>query len=61
MALTFVVRLVAGHAASGRLVGHVEIVRTGEIVPVRDVADLVELVRRAAADDPATNDRLRRA
>ena len=35
-------------ATGGRIVGHVEIVNTGESIAITNVAELVELVTRAA-------------
>jgi hypothetical protein len=51
--LTFVCHLLAAPAALGELVGHVEVVDTGEIVGVRDVAQFLALLTRCGerADD----------
>jgi hypothetical protein len=53
--LTVVVRLAADHAADGRMVGQVEIVRTGERVTVRDTDELIEVLRRAASPGVASD------
>jgi len=44
--LTLVCHLLVEPAVEGRLVGHVEIVNTGETVSITSVADLVVLVER---------------
>gem|GEM_PF-6707985 len=44
--VTVLVRALAGPAESGLLVGHVEVVDTGEILPITSVEALVELLRR---------------
>ena len=49
--VSLVLRLLTEAADRGALVGHAEVVDTGEIVPVRDVADLVRLVRRVGHDE----------
>jgi hypothetical protein len=41
-------RLLARPAEGGEIVGHAEIVDTGEVVAVHDVGELVALVRRLA-------------
>lgn len=46
--VTLMLRLLSRPAESGEIVGHAEIVDTGEIVAVHDVDDLVTLVRRLA-------------
>lgn len=46
--LRLVLRLLHEPAAAGLVVGHVEIVHTGEVVTVRSANDLVDLVRRLA-------------
>jgi DNA-binding winged helix-turn-helix (wHTH) protein len=46
--VTLMLRLLSRSAESGEIVGHAEIVDTGEIVAVHDVDDLVTLVRRLA-------------
>jgi hypothetical protein len=46
--LTLVCHLLAEPAASGRVVGHVEVVTTGEVVAVTDVADLQALLVRVS-------------
>jgi hypothetical protein len=47
--LTIVCHLLVDAATDGRVVGHVEIVNTGESVPITNVDELVALVTRAAA------------
>lgn len=44
--LTLVCHLLVEPAVEGRLVGHVEIVNTGETASITSVADLVVLVER---------------
>lgn len=51
--LTIVCRLVAEQAAAGRLVGQVEVVHTGEVANVGDVAALIDLVQRCAGAEAA--------
>ena len=46
--LTIVCHLLVEPALDGRVVGHVEIVNTGETVSVTSASDLVELITRAA-------------
>jgi len=36
-------------AANGRLVGRVQVVATGELVPITGIADLLALIHRLAA------------
>lgn len=48
--LTLVVHLLAAPACDGRLVGHVDVVDTGETLPIREAADLVALVQRLALE-----------
>ena len=43
---TLVLRLLPQHGASGRIVGHAEVVTSGERVPLSDVDDLLALIRR---------------
>ena len=49
--LTIIVRAVPHAAAEGRVVGHVEIVDSGDIVPIADVGELVDLLRRLAESE----------
>ncbi|MEY2458653.1 MAG: hypothetical protein QOG30_483 [Acidimicrobiaceae bacterium] len=46
--LTIVCHLLMEPALDSRVVGHIEIVNTGETVAVTDVADLVALIGRVA-------------
>ncbi len=46
--VSLVVRLKADQAEHGELVGHAEVVDTGEVVAVRGAADLAQLVSRVA-------------
>lgn len=46
--VTVMLRLLSRPAENGEIVGHAEIVDTGETVPLHDVADLIALVRRLA-------------
>ncbi len=46
--VTLMLRLVTRSAEDGDIVGHAEIVDTGEVVAVLDVNDLLALVRRLA-------------
>ncbi len=46
--VTLVLRLLARPAEEGELVGHAEVVDTGEMVALHDVDELVALVRRLA-------------
>jgi hypothetical protein len=43
--ISYVLRLIPGEAAEGRIVGEIESVSTGQADAVRDVAELVELIR----------------
>jgi hypothetical protein len=54
MVVTLVLRLLPGPLEHGELVGRAEVVATGESVPLRGVAHLVDLARAAAAQ-PITN------
>jgi hypothetical protein len=47
--LTIVCHLLVEPAAEGRIVGHVEIVNTGDTVAITSVAELVALIERAAS------------
>jgi hypothetical protein len=47
--LTIVCHLLVEPALDGRVVGHVEIVNTGETVSVISVSELVTLIARAAS------------
>ena len=49
--ISLVLRLLRGPAGDGRLVGQAEVVGTGELVSVQEPAELLELVRRLAADE----------
>jgi hypothetical protein len=49
--VSLVVRLLTEPAEEGRLVGHAEVVDTGEVVRVRDAADLTRLVQEVAHRD----------
>lgn len=51
--LTVVVHFLAEPARDGEVVGRVDIVDTGETVPIRDVAELVALLRRLATESLA--------
>jgi hypothetical protein len=46
--LTIVCHLLVEPAVEGRLVGHVEIVNTGDTVAITSVAELIELIGRCA-------------
>jgi hypothetical protein len=46
--LTIVCHLLVEPATEGRVVGHVEIVNTGDAVAVTSVAELVEVIARFA-------------
>jgi hypothetical protein len=46
--VTLMLRLLARPAEDGEIVGHAEIVDTGEVVAVHDVGELLALVRRLA-------------
>ena len=53
--LTLVCHLLVDQAVAGRLVGHVEVVRTGEVVAITGADELVALVehlRSSAAEPP---------
>ena len=47
--VSLVLRLRAAQATDGVLIGHAEVVETGEVVPVHGLADVVALVRRLGA------------
>lgn len=49
MVVTLVLRLLPGPLEEGELVGHAEVVATGESVALRGVADLVDLARAAVS------------
>jgi hypothetical protein len=51
--VSVVLRLLPGPAADGHLVGYAEVVATGEVVPIREVAALVELTRRLGTEQAA--------
>ena len=46
--VSLLVRLVSDAAADGKLVGHAEVVATGEVVVLRSTDDLVALALRLA-------------
>jgi hypothetical protein len=48
--VSLVLRCLPAPAAEGALVGQVEVVETGEVLPVRDLVELVALVQRVATD-----------
>jgi hypothetical protein len=48
--VSLVVRLLTEAADRGELVGHAEVVHTGEVVSVRGAEDLAALVRRLSAE-----------
>jgi hypothetical protein len=43
--ISYVLRLIPDEAAQGRIVGEVESVSTGHAGPIRDVTELIELIR----------------
>lgn len=47
--VTMLLRVLAEPAEDGRLVGHAEVVDTGELVPVHSTDDVVALARRLAS------------
>jgi len=47
--LTIVCHLLVEPAIEGRIVGHVEVVNTGDAVPITSVDELVALIERAAS------------
>lgn len=46
--VTLMLRLISRAAEDGEIVGHAEVIDTGELVHLHDVDELVELVRRLA-------------
>jgi hypothetical protein len=46
--LSLVLRLLVTEAARGAVVGHAEVVDTGEVVPIRRAADVAALAQRLA-------------
>ena len=48
--VTVIVRALPAAARSGRIAGLVEVVDTGDVVPVADTAELVALILRLARD-----------
>jgi hypothetical protein len=52
--ISYVLRLIPGEAAEGRIVGEVESVSTGHAGAVRDVTELVELIKSAQHRDVPT-------
>lgn len=58
MTVNLVLRLLREPLRADRLVGHAEIVATGESHPIRDVEDLLA-VARAASDVPSPDARTR--
>ncbi len=57
--VSLVLRLLRAPATQGEIVGHAEVVDTGESVVIRGVADLQQLAGRVAvsSDDPTGTDR----
>ncbi|MCU1368773.1 MAG: hypothetical protein JWL72_3899 [Ilumatobacteraceae bacterium] len=51
--ITVVIRLLVEAANEGRLVGHAEVVRSGEVVSITSAHDLERLARRLADLTPA--------
>ena len=47
--VSFVLRVLPGPAARGQLIGHLELVSTGDVVAVRDGDDVAALVCRLAS------------
>ena len=47
--VTVLLRCLTRSGESGQLVGHAEIVDTGEIVAIRDAAELISLIRRLSS------------
>jgi hypothetical protein len=43
-------RLLPQHGVSGRLVGHAEVVATGEVVAITGERDLIDLVEQLSTD-----------
>ena len=50
--ITLLCHVLAGPAAAGRFVGHVELIHTGERIAVADVASLLMLLARWADEAP---------
>jgi hypothetical protein len=50
--VTVLVRALTGPAEAGRVVGHAEVVDTGEVVPLASVDALVELLRDLSRERP---------
>jgi hypothetical protein len=48
--VTLVVRLLVAEAIEGHIVGHAEVVRSGEIVPICDGRELERLAQRLAEE-----------
>ncbi len=46
--LTVLLRLRAESARDGAVVGHVEVIETGEVVAVKNTGDLTSLIQRLA-------------
>lgn len=46
--VTLMLRLLSRSAEDGEIVGHAEVIDTGEVVAVQDIDDLLALVRRLA-------------
>lgn len=46
--VTLMLRLLSRSAEDGEIVGHAEVIDTGELVAVHDIDDLLALVRRLA-------------
>ena len=49
-AISLVLRLLREPAVDGRMVAQAEVVGTGELVTVQEPAELLDLIRRLAAD-----------
>ena len=48
--VTLVIRLLAAEAIDGHIVGHAEVVSSGEVVPICDGDDLQRLAQRLAEE-----------
>lgn len=48
--ITLICEVLTEPAIEGRFVARVEVVATGELVPIRDTTELVQLVRRLSTD-----------
>jgi len=47
--ITLICEVLTEPAANGRFVGRVQVVATGELVPITGIADLLALIHRLAA------------